>query len=115
MADDLQKSWDRLMGTTPKQPSILWLALGALLGVIMQVGPGAAAGFAGWSPWVAVAWGVVVAFYATVIKSSIGRGMISGTLPPHWLSAFFIAFPVSAAVFSGLNYAAYWLASWLSR
>ena len=103
------------MGKKPKRPSGLWLGLGAVLGLIVQFGPGAAAGIFGWSPWLAVAWGVVVGFYATVLKSSIGRGMLSGNMPPHWFSALAIAFPVSAGVFSALNFAAYWAASWLSR
>jgi hypothetical protein len=113
MADQLQESWDQLMGKKPKGPSVLWLILGMVLGIAVQVGPGALAAFAGWSAWWAVAWGFAIAFHSTVIKSNIGRGMLSGSLPPHWLSALVIFLPLSTVLFSTLNLLAYWLVSWL--
>ena len=113
MSDDLQKSFDRLLGNEPKRPSMLWLVFGVLLGVGMQVGPGIVAGVAGWSAWWAIGWGCAVGFHSTVVKSNIGRGMMSGSLPPHWLSAVVTVVPLSMGLFAALNYACFWLFRWL--
>lgn len=113
MADQLEEAWNQLMGKEPKRPSLFWLILGMALGIVAQVGPGALAAFLGWSPWWTVVWGFAIAFHSTVIKSNLGRGMVSGSLPPHWLSALVIVLPLFTAVFSALNLLAYWLVNWL--
>lgn len=115
MSDDLQDSWNRMVGNKPARSGVHWLLFGMVLGILVQVGPGALAGLLGWSAWWAVAWGVVLSFHSTIVKSNIGRGILSGSLPPHWLSAVVIMFPLSAALFSAMNFAAYWLVGWLLR
>ena len=114
MTDELQDSWNRLMGKEPKRPSFLWLVLGGALGVAVQVGPGALAGALDWSPWWAVGWGFVYGFpWSTIVR--IGRGMLVGFRPPHWLSALITVLPLSTALFAALNLLTYWLMHWLLR